>query len=64
MGTTTSTTGISSGSLSDSLDSLQDQMNSKELAMYTYAANASFNQSMAQTLGGLAEDSAKAKPQV
>ena len=40
------------------------KMNAKELAMYTYAANASFNQSMAQTLGGLAEDAAKAKPQV
>ena len=39
-------------------------MNSKELALYTYAAKASFNQSMAQTLGGLATDAAKAKPEV
>jgi hypothetical protein len=39
-------------------------MNSKELALYTYASKASFNQSMAQTLGGLATDAAKAKPQV
>lgn len=60
----TSTTGISSQTLSDSLDTLQDQMNSKELTLYTYAAKASFNQSMAQTLGGLATDAAKAKPQV
>jgi len=58
------TNGITSGQLSDSLDSLQDQMNAKELQMYTYAAHASFNQSMAQTLGGLATDAAKAKPEV
>jgi hypothetical protein len=58
------TSGISSSTLSSSLDSLQDSMNAKELAMYTYAANSSFNQSMAQTLGGLATDAAKAKPQV
>jgi hypothetical protein len=56
--------GISSGQLSSSLDSLQDDMNSKELSLYTYASKASFNQSMAQTLGGLATDAAKAKPQV
>lgn len=60
----TSGSGISSGDLQSSLDSLQDSMNAKELAMYTYSANASFNQSMAQTLGGLAQDAAKAKPQV
>jgi hypothetical protein len=60
----TSTTGISSQTLSDSLDVLQDQMNAKELGLYTYASKASFNQSMAQTLGGLATDAAKAKPQV
>lgn len=62
MGTTTG--GITSSQLSGSLDSLQDNMNAKELALYTYAAKASFNQSMAQTLGGLATDAAKAKPQV
>ena len=61
---TTSTSGISSASLSSQLDTLQDDMNSKELGLYTYAAKASFNQSMAQTLGGLATDAAKAKPQV
>lgn len=60
----TTTGGISSGQLSSSLDSLQDDMNSKELALYTYVAKASFNQSMAQTLGGLATDAAKAKPEV
>ena len=58
------TGGISSSDLSSSLDSLQDDMNAKELALYRYASNASFNQSMAQTLGGLATDAAKAKPQV
>lgn len=63
MGTTT-TGGISSSQLSSSLDSLQDDMNAKELSLYTYAAKASFNQSMAQTLGGLATDAAKAKPEV
>lgn len=54
---------ISSGQLSDGLDSVQDKMNANELQMYTYAAQASFNQSMAQTLGGLAMDAGKAKPQ-
>ncbi|HUB45107.1 MAG TPA: hypothetical protein VMB73_08995 [Acetobacteraceae bacterium] len=58
------TGGISSSQLSSSLDSLQDDMNAKELSLYTYAAKASFNQSMAQTLGGLATDAAKAKPEV
>ena len=58
------TGGISSSQLSSSLDSLQDDMNAKELSLYTYAAKASFNQSMAQTLGGLAPDAAKAKPEV
>jgi hypothetical protein len=58
------TTGISSSQLSSQLDSLQDDMNSKELGLYTYAAKSSFNQSMAQTLGGLATDAAKAKPEV
>jgi hypothetical protein len=62
MGTTTG--GISSSQLSSSLDALQDDMNAKELGLYTYAAKASFNQSMAQTLGGLATDAAKAKPEV
>ncbi len=56
--------GISSGSLSDSLDALQDKMNAKELQLYTYSAETSFNQSLAQTLGSLATDAAKAKPQV
>jgi hypothetical protein len=56
-------TGISSSQLSSSLDSLQDDMNAKELNMYTYAANSSFNQTMAQTLGELATEAAKAKPQ-
>jgi hypothetical protein len=56
--------GISSSQLSSQLDTLQDDMNSKELGLYQYAAKASFNQSMAQTLGGLATDAAKAKPQV
>jgi hypothetical protein len=61
---TATTGGISSSDLSSSLDSLQDDMNAKELTLYKYAANASFNQSMAQTLGGLATDAAKAKPEV
>ena len=55
---------ITSAQLSSSLDALQDDMNGKELQMYTYAAKSSFNQSMAQTLGGLATDAAKAKPEV
>ncbi|WP_158921283.1 hypothetical protein [Acidisphaera sp. S103] len=58
------TTGISSGQLSSQLDTLQDDMNSKELGLYTYAAKSSFNQFMVQTLGGLATDAAKAKPEV
>ena len=36
----TTTGGISSGQLSSSLDALQDDMNAKELALYTYAAKA------------------------
>lgn len=58
------TDSISSAQLSAGLDAVQDDMNAKELQMYTYAAKASFNQSMAQTLGGLAVDAAKAKPEV
>jgi hypothetical protein len=55
---------LTSAQLQSQLDTLQDQMNAKELQMYTYAAKSSFNQSMAQTLGSLATDAAKAKPQV
>ena len=55
---------LSSAQLQSQLDTLQDQMNAKELQMYKYSANASFNQSMAQTLGELATNAAKAKPQV
>jgi hypothetical protein len=55
---------LTSAQLSTQLDTLQDQMNAKELSMYTYAAKSSFNQSMAQTLGELATNAAKAKPQV
>ena len=55
---------VTSAQLSSQLDTLQDQMNAKELQMYQYSANASFNQSMAQTLGELATNAAKAKPQV
>ncbi len=61
---TTSVGSMTSGQLSDSLDTLQDQMNAKELQLYTYAAKSSFNQSMAQTLGELATNAAKAKPEV
>jgi hypothetical protein len=56
-------TGISSTQLSTSLDALQDDMNAKELNLYTYAANSSFNQTMASTLGELATEAAKSKPQ-
>jgi hypothetical protein len=55
---------MTSSQLSTSLDNLQDQMNAKELSLYTYAAKSSFNQSMAQTLGELATNAAKAKPEV
>jgi hypothetical protein len=55
---------VTSPQLQSQLDTLQDQMNAKELQMYTYAAQSSFNQSMAQTLGELATNAAKAKPQV
>jgi len=55
---------LTSAQLQSQLDTLQDQMNGKELQMYTYAAKSSFNQSMAQTLGELATNAAKAKPQV
>lgn len=55
---------MTSSQLSTSLDTLQDQMNAKELQLYTYAAKSSFNQSMAQTLGELATNAAKAKPEV
>jgi len=55
---------LTSAQLQSQLDTLQDQMNAKELQMYTYSANASFNQSMAQTLGELATNAAKAKPEV
>jgi len=55
---------LTSAQLQSQLDTLQDQMNAKELQMYTYAAKSSFNQSMAQTLGELATNAAKAKPQV
>jgi hypothetical protein len=55
---------LTSAQLQTQLDSLQDNMNAKELQMYTYAAKSSFNQSMAQTLGELATNAAKAKPQV
>jgi hypothetical protein len=58
------TSAISSSQLSSSLDALQDDMNTKELSLYKYAANSSFNQSMAQTLGDLATEAAKAKPEV
>jgi hypothetical protein len=61
---TATTTGVSSSQMSSSLDALQDDMNAKELSLYTYAAKASFNQSMAQTLGNLATDAAKSKPEV
>lgn len=58
------TPGISSGDLASSLDTVQDEMNANELSLYKYAAQQSFNQSMAQTLGQLATDAGKAKPQV
>jgi hypothetical protein len=50
--------------LDKQLGAFEDTMNDKELSMYKMAGNTSFNQSMAQTLGGLAMDAAKAKPQV
>lgn len=62
--TTQPTQSMSSSQLSTDLDNLQDQMNAKEFQLYKYSANASFNQSMAQTLGELGVNSAKAKPEV
>jgi len=55
---------LSSAQLQSQLDTLQDQMNAKELQMYKFSENASFNQSMAETLGQLGTNAAKAKPQV
>jgi hypothetical protein len=57
------TQGIPTSALQSGLDAVMDKTNAQELQMYTFAAKASFQQSMAQTLGGLAMDAGKAKPQ-
>jgi hypothetical protein len=49
--------------LSDKLDALNDDMNGKEYSMYSYAANASFSQTLASTFGELSVEAAKSKPQ-
>jgi hypothetical protein len=59
----TTTQPLTTSQLSDKLDALNDDMSGKELGMYTYAANASFNQTMASTLGELSVEAAKSKPQ-
>ncbi len=59
-----STGSMSSSQLQSSMNQLNDQQNANEFNLYSQAAAQSFNNSMAQTLGGLATDAAKAKPQV
>jgi hypothetical protein len=56
--------GMTSGQLQDQMNALNDQMNAKEFALYKNAAEQSYNNSLAQTLGGLATDAGKAKPNV
>ena len=63
-GVTAAGGGISSDQLQQSLDALQDKMNAKNLAMYTYAANSQFADTMASTCGNLSLAVAKDKPQV
>ena len=50
--------------MKDQLDALNTDQENNMLTMYNFAAKQSEAQSWAQTLGGLAEDAAKAKPQV
>jgi hypothetical protein len=63
-GPTTGADSLSNSGLQSGLTAVQGQQNLNELQMYQFSAQASFEQSMTQTLGGLAMDAAKAKPQV
>ena len=51
-------------SMKDQMDALTLSEENNMMQMYGLAAKQSEAQSWAQTLGGLAEDAAKAKPQV
>lgn len=59
-----STTGIDSDTMKSGMDAIMDKQNANELSMYQFSSNASFQQSLASTYGGLAMDAAKNKPQV